>query len=204
MTRENFTHITKDLCTDISNKYLISDSSGIFQNHLFGCLSILEYIDDGNAMLDGTRIHLCENSIELKESFDLSSEFHLIGSKFGFWDGGEELSTYLDDNYRAHWISLYSLFQDLSDACGLVEDFEEQCYNLLLEKLGKKSPFIIFIEGGTIESAVVATKTDVIESKKISKVHSNLNRTARRRRGVTPIFKRKGFNKTRKNLNVLT
>lgn len=204
MSTDELIKITENILTDISNNYILSDISGIFQNHLFGCLSILEFIDDGNAMVDNARIHIRENTVDLHESFDLSADFHLIGDKLGFWEGTKGLLTInFDEQYRTRWLSLFSLFQDLSSICGFVEDFEEKCYTLFLERLGKECPFVVFIEGGVIEPSIVPTEAGTVAvpaPTNPTKVRGNLNKTARRRRGATPIFKRKGFNKTRKNL----
>ena len=224
-TDNKFNGISEKILTEISGHFLQNDSSGLFQNHLFGCLSLLELLDDGSAMMDGIKIHIHDPSDNLK-SIDISNDFHLIGNVMGFWpdsiqpweipwkeEGKEAIEK---DLYPQLWRSLFSLINDsnnMNDTCGAIEDFEEKCYNLYVERLGNSCPFVECIEKGECQRSLEhladaselesksepKTKSKNTVSEKEMKLPHKFRHTARLKRAVTPIFKRKGFNKTYKN-----
>lgn len=205
-SNNNFNILTQHILTEISNNILQSDSEYKFQNHLFGCLSILEYIDDGNGMIDNSKLHIklkSDNSDISNISYnlltiDLSNEFCLIGVKLGFWNDDDlilDLNSSMLEIYKNMWIDLFNFFENTDETCGFIEDFEELCYELYRERLGNDCPFVKCIEGNEI---VVRPERPIEHNLEVSQKSRKFNHTARRRRNLTPVFRRKGFNKTRK------
>ena len=217
-SNNNFNILSQLILTEISNNILQSDIEYKFQNHLFGCLSILEYIDEGNGMIDNYKLHIKFNSDNSDNSdnssisynlltIDISNEFCLIGVKLGFWNDDDlilDLNSPMLETYKNMWINLFKFFENTDETCGFIEDFEELCYELYRDRLGTDCPFVKCIEGNEIvirperPECPQRPERPVEHNPEVNQKSRKFNHTARRRRNLTPVFRRKGFNKTRK------
>ena len=178
-----FKELNRKLFEEISGNsvYLTVEA----QNHLFGCLSVLEAIDD------------CEN-IEI----DLSGEFPKIGCEYGFIDAEEGAKDFSEfhENYRAIIGDLIEIVRQNAGKLGnLIEELEEGCYNFYLVKLGDQCPFVKAV--GMIEVEPEHPPEVAPETSAGTHSRRSNSKTLRRKRAITPIYRRKGYNKTLKSLN---
>jgi hypothetical protein len=211
----------EELCLEIIND--VSENTVFFnlpkcasaQSHLFSCLSLMELLDDGTAITDDNLVHWMDASEEL-HTIDISSEFTNLNEKFGF-----HKSIFVDfsNNYKKLWQDLFGKVANYSiDISAQVENFEENFYELFLKRAGKDCPFVEIIETGAVttreetgddagtgnsecSTAVAAAAATAATAPPIEKpVAKRRNRTLRRRRVLTPIYRRKGFNRTYKDV----
>jgi hypothetical protein len=180
-----FKELDRKLLEELSGNsvYLTVDA----QNHLFGCLSVLEAVDD------------CEE-IEM----DLSGEFARIGCEYGFIgaEGGAKDFTGFCENYRAIIGDLIEIVrQNAGKLGGSIEELEEGCYNFYLVTLGAGCPFVNAV--GMVEAEAEAETEAEAEAEVKPETGSKRShsKTLRRKRALTPIYRRKGYNKTLKSLN---
>ena len=108
-----------------------------FENHLYGCFTLLEQRLDSS----GTAI-------------DVSSNFHRIGSEHGFF---KNLLCIYDASgtYRDAWIKVFA--QDISD--GFVDQLEDSVF----EPLASSQFFSVAVDNGELTEALQALATQIIE-----------------------------------------
>lgn len=169
------------------------------QNHVYGCLSLLEQIEDGEIVLDCSD---CPNPVIVYkdlsgefQTFNIRDNFHMIGPFFGF---SNDLSgTFLgwSDNYRTQWIAV---FRDFTDS---LEAIELGFYELYKSCFSGKSAFEAVVSGKDITEdmkSVFAEAPSLNEKSGRVESHRQRDSTYRARRNTTPLYRRRGFNKTRK------
>ena len=171
------------------------------QSHLFSCLSLLELLDDGSAIMDKNSIHWTDASEEL-HTIDISCEFINLNTHFGFY---KHVFTEFSENYKILWVELFKKVSECSiDISNQIELFEENCYSLFIERNRKDCAFVEIIKTGDVTTLPTpAPDPEQVPSVK-PVIHSyskkSGNKTLRRRRVLTPIFRRRGFNRTYKNV----
>lgn len=204
-----------EILNDISESDFLQSDSESFQNHLFGCLSILEILDEESGVFDTGRLHTMTSSGDIY-TYDCSENFDFIGNEFGFWEDSNNVkisNKLIWAEYKKKWIQLFELIgkdgktnltnQDISLSEQIVL-FEEKCYILCKKSIGSECPFVVCIEQGL--SPPIQKEEKIYEkhdktnasSEETSEKINRRNKTMRLKRNVTPIFKRKGFNRTRK------
>ena len=113
-----------------------------FENHLYGCFTLLEQRLDGS----GTAI-------------DVSSSFHQIGSEHGFFKN--PLCIYdVSGTYRDAWIKVFA--QDIS------EGFVDQLEDAVFEPLSKSQFFSVAVDNGELTEALQLIATQIVEPPDLS------------------------------------
>lgn len=182
---------------DISNNHIYFTFAA--QNHIYGCLSLLEQIEDGDVILDisGQKepVIIYKDISGEFQLFHFSDSFHMIGNLFGFCD--EEYGIFLgwDDNYKNSWINLILNHQNS------LENIEQAFFDFFISKFRNenmigKCAFEAIVQGKNITDDM---KTVFLEDTtgNIQK-HERREKTYRAKRNTTPLYRRRGFNKTRK------
>ena len=170
------------------------------QNHVYGCLSLLEQIEDGEVILDISNnqdpVIVYKDMSDEFQIFHLQTSFHLIGNMFGFCDDISGTFLGWNEEYRQNWIHIFHHFQDR------IESLETGFYNLFKSKflsdgLVGKCAFEAIVNGKEITEEMKNVYLDSNSSQVNSKQHRR-DYTYRTRRVTTPMYRRRGFNKTRK------
>jgi hypothetical protein len=78
-----------------------------FQNHIYGCMSILELLAEKTADLSGTTI------ITDITTFDLSDNFKTVGCEFGFFQDARGVFEIWADDYKDAWIWAWTNIRSL-------------------------------------------------------------------------------------------
>jgi hypothetical protein len=108
-----------------------------FENHLYGCFTLLEQCLDGSGLV-----------------IDVSQTFHRIGADHGFLKN--PLCTYdASGTYRDAWIRVFA--QDISD--GFVDQLEDAVF----ESLGKSQFFSVAVDNGELTEALQLIATQIVE-----------------------------------------
>jgi hypothetical protein len=155
-----------------------------FENHLYGCFTLLEQCLDGSGLV-----------------VDVSQSFHQIGADHGFFKN--PLCTYdASGTYRDAWIKVFA--QDISD--GFVDQLEDAVF----ESLGKSQFFSVAVDNGELTEALQLIATQMISVPDLSGSSVIIHNTAilpvkkrliKSRKGVrigTPPKTKLRFDKTRK------
>jgi hypothetical protein len=108
-----------------------------FENHLYGCFTLLEQRLDSSGLL-----------------VDVSQSFHQIGAEHGFFKN--PLCTYdASGTYRDAWIKVFA--QDISD--GFVDQLEDSVF----EPLASSQFFSVAVDNGELTEALQAIATQIVE-----------------------------------------
>jgi hypothetical protein len=177
------------------NRYSILENSESFQfqNHMYGCFSVLEMICENEIDISGLIIGKNENS------FDLSGEFHLIGCEFGFYEGEKGKYISYSDEYKKEWLHIINLFYSNKDLQRI-----DELENNIFKHISKLSYFSECLKEGELNSETVKRgETLFIEHPvSVSAFRIKFNGHTRRvkgRRSITPIHKkRRNLNRTKK------
>lgn len=165
------------------------------QNHVYGCLSLLEQIEEGEIILDCSQnpVIVYKDISGEFQTFSIYDNFHMIGTIFGFSDDLSGVFLGWDEDYRKNWLAIFCKVHDS------LESIELAFYNFYKSKFSGKSVFEAVIAGKEITEDM---KTVFIENQ--VKINKNKERhreyTYRAKRNTTPLYRRRGFNKTRKHL----
>lgn len=132
-----------------------------FENHLYGCFTLLEQRLDGSGLF-----------------VDLSQTFHQIGAEHGFFKNS--LCIYdASETYRDAWIKVFT--QDISD--GFVDQLEDSVF----EPLASSQFFSVAVDNGELTEALQALATQIIEPvPDLSRSHVIIQDTT-----VPPIIKKR-------------
>jgi hypothetical protein len=108
-----------------------------FENHLYGCFTLLEQRLDGSGLL-----------------VDVSQTFHRIGADHGFFKN--PLCTYdTSGTYSDAWMKVFA--QDISD--GFVDQLEDSVF----EPLSKSQFFSVAVDNGELTEVLQAIATQIVE-----------------------------------------
>lgn len=164
-----------------------------FQNHLYGCLSVLEMFAEGEGDISGERFLVAKDLSDNEIRFDLITDFGRAGCEFGFLTDARGVFDGWSDKYREAWHWAWRTI-------GWKRNLES------VDELEKR--LFAFVGEITLEFFQAAMATGELEAEmekralglyevKVRKVHEG---HTRRRRGVTPIQRRRRFKKTRRHV----
>lgn len=200
------------------------------QNHIYGCLSLLEQIEEGDVILEDLSAEPVIVFKDLSGEFQtlgLNTHFGNIGTVFGFTGDDHDAFLEWDEGNRNGWIDIFRYFseqQENNSKEQSVEDLEAWFYNFYKSHFDSKPcAFTAIMNGqeitddmreisslgkserqnqeGENKSDTAGTGTQKTTSNLFEKseIHHSRKRTYRARRNTTPLYRRRGFNNTRKS-----
>jgi hypothetical protein len=167
------------------------------QNHTYGCLTLLEQIHDGEVILEvseNTPVIIYKDVSGEFNTLNLYTDFHMVGYLFGFQDDLSGTFLGWSEEYRKNWLEIFNGFD------GPLESIELQFYNFYKSRFSGKSAFEAVVAGNEITEEMKTVCQEAPSNRSIqSKEHRRREYTYRARRNTTPLYRRRGFNKTRKH-----
>jgi hypothetical protein len=162
-----------------------------FQNHLYGCVVVLEQIVEKRGDLSGNMF-----TDDDGELFNLNDDFDSIGIYYGFIDN-TSLGYRSSDAYKREWIKLYS---EGSDDIKILDEFEDTIFKELVNKCKDLPYFESSLVSGELNEEWKNKLNELIHEKlqKKARIVYGKTRRARVKRNLTPIHKRVGARKTRR------
>lgn len=169
-----------------------------FQNHLYGCFSVLEVLAEGGADLSGNLY----SSDEIV--FDLSANFEQVGATFGFLLSSNcniNYSSNYNSNYKTAWLWAWAEIGS-KKKIETVDLLESSLFSTI-------STFEYFkgaLDDGSLPDELEA-KALTLEIKPVKNSirvrFTGLTRRVKGRRSITPIQSRRSFKKTRRQTHTL-
>lgn len=163
--------------------------SAALQNHLYGCISALEQLAEGQIQA-------------------IDCAFEDMGTEYGFYDGSG--AAYMgSEPYRAGWVWAWVAMKEDLDA---VDGFEDEFLRVALKEFGKESFFGRALEAGElvdeaefeaalrptaaeapVEPAAESATTTPVEAaaQQAPPAAKRRSRTRRAGRGITPLRKKR-------------
>ncbi len=162
-----------------------------FQNHLYGCVVILEQIVEGRGDISGTVFTDDEGDI-----VDMNGEFDSVGICYGF-SGNDRLGYRASDDYKEKWIRI---FTEKGINMKELDEFEDAIFRELVEKCKDVPYFEASLATGELNNEWNEKLNGLIHEKlqRRARVVYGKTRRARAKRNITPIHKRTGARKTRR------
>jgi hypothetical protein len=171
-----------------------------FQNHLYGCVVVLEQIVEERGDISGTIFTDDEG-----EMFNLYDDFDSIGTYYGFCDNNK-LGFRASDEYRNKWMKIYTNGSDGDINTRKLDAFEDGVFKELIEKCKGVPYFEASLATGELNEEWTQKLADIIHEKlqRKAKIVYGKTRRAKLRRNLTPVHKRAGTRKTRrKNRDII-
>jgi len=165
-----------------------------FQNHLYGCLSVLEMFAEGEGDISGERYLIAKDLSDNEIRFDLIADFGKAGCEFGFLTDARGVFDGWSDKYRDAWHWAWR-------GIGWKRNLES------VDELEKR--LFAFVSGVELEFFQAAMATGELEAEmekralglyEVKVRRGRHEGQTRRRRGVTPIQRRRRFKKTRRHV----
>lgn len=172
----------------------IAAANGLrFQNHLYGCLSVLEVFAEGEADISGDRgvLLIARDMSDVETRFDLIGDFSKAGCEFGFLTDTRGVFDAWSDKYRGAWLWAW---KEIGWKKNLerVDEIERQLFVGISEQ-GLEF-FQAAMATGELDSEMEKRALGLYEIKQRKRYEGQ----TRRRRGVTPLQRRRRFKKTRR------
>jgi hypothetical protein len=166
-----------------------------FQNHLYGCLSVLEMFAEGEADISGEagRVLVAKDFSENEVRFDLITDFGKAGCDFGFLTDARGVFDGWSDKYREAWLWAWREI-GWKRNLELVDELEKRLFEFIGEV--EMEFFQAAMATGELEAEMEKRALGLYEVKQRKKYDGQ----TRRRRGVTPIQRRRRFKKTRRHV----
>lgn len=164
-----------------------------FQNHLYGCLSVLEMFAEGEGDISGERMLVAKDFSENEIRFDLITDFGKAGCEFGFLIDARGVFDGWSDKYREAWLWAWREI-GWKKSLDLVDELEKRLFAHVAEV--ELEFFQAAMATGELESEMEKRAIGLYEVKQRKKYDGQ----TRRRRGVTPIQRRRRFKKTRRHV----
>jgi hypothetical protein len=169
-----------------------------FQNHLYGCFSVLEVLAEGGADLSGN-LYSSDEMV-----FDLSANFEQVGATFGFLLSSNcniNYSSNCSSNYKTAWLWAWAEIGS-KKKIETVDLLESSLFSTI-------STFEYFkgaLDDGSLPDELEA-KALTLEIKPVKNSirvrFTGLTRRVKGRRSITPIQSRRSFKKTRRQTHTL-
>lgn len=170
-----------------------------FQNHLYGCFSVLEYLGEGAFEVkdssDGDVFVAKDSSGSVFNPF---LQFRLVGSEFGFLPDPRAFFDSWSDSYRNAWIWAWKTFGS-EKKLDEIDQLETALFAIVQDH--GLSYFKDAIQAGQLSLESEKKALELLEKPERKLTHEKEGGTRRAKRAVTPIARRKRFRKTRKLLN---
>lgn len=164
-----------------------------FQNHLYGCLSVLEMFAEGEADISGEKMLIAKDFSDNEIRFDLISDFGKAGCEFGFLTDARGVFDGWSDKYREAWLWAWREIgwkRDLE----MVDELEKRLFAHIGEV--ELEFFQAAMSTGELDSEMEKRALGLYEVKQRKRYDGQ----TRRRRGITPIQRRRRFKKTRRHV----
>jgi hypothetical protein len=164
-----------------------------FQNHLYGCLGVLEMFAEGEGDISGERFLVAKDYSDNEIRFDLISDFGKAGCEFGFLTDARGVFDGWSDKYREAWLWAW---REIGWKKNLetVDDLEKRLFAHISEV--ELEFFQAAMATGELEAEVEKRALGLYEIKQRKRYDGQ----TRRRRGITPIQRRRRFKKTRRHV----
>jgi hypothetical protein len=159
-----------------------------FENHLYGCLCVLEILAEGGDDLSGGKI---------QTGADLSANFSAIGPEFGFFHDERCLHEGWSNSYRDSWLWLWETVGRVGRDLSGVEMIESALIGQITDLSGSLFRFFkVALQDGDIPAELYDECTGLVDSMKkpaTKKLRgTEFTRRVHGRRGITPMRKRVG------------
>jgi hypothetical protein len=172
----------------------IAAANGLrFQNHLYGCLSILEMFAEEEADISSEKILIARDASDNEIKFDLISDFGKCGCEFGFLTDVRGIFDAWSDKYRAAWLWAWKEI-GWKREIETVDEIERKLFEEISE-IGLEY-FQAAMASGELDQEMEKKALGLYEIKQRRRYEGQ----TRRRRGVTPIQRRRRFKKTRRHV----
>lgn len=155
-----------------------------FQNHLYGCFSVLEILGEETAAVE-------------RNIFDASFSFHTVGPMFGFIDDTRAEFSAWSTKYQNAWKDIWATLgshQKLDE----IDALERTVFNTVSDASNCFQFFMYAADNGGLSDELAEKAAKLLEEKKMAHKFKGTRRM-KGKRTITPI--RKYFKKTRKAYN---
>jgi hypothetical protein len=172
---------------------IVAANSLRFQNHLYGCLSILEMFAEGEADISGERLLLAKDFSDNEVRFDLICDFGKAGCEFGFLTDARGVFDGWSDKYREAWLWIW---RDIGWGKKLetVDEIEKRLFGFIGDI--ELEFFQAAMATGELETEMEKRALGLYEIKHRKRYEGQ----TRRRRAITPLQRRRRFKKTRRHV----
>lgn len=207
--------ILKEVDSWIANKNTTDKINSIkFQNHLYGCIAILEIIAERDDASSNTIVDLSNNLLIQKDEsvdnhnkpFNFKDDFNKIGTEHGFFYDERSSFDGWKEEYRNAWIQIWNTL-GYDKNMEQIDSLESEIFKKVHES--DNSHFEYFytaVENSCLTDELEDKATEIFDSfsnltAKIKKIEKfkHTRKNSKQRRNVTPISRLKLFKKTRKH-----
>lgn len=189
--------VTREIKTWQESESTYAIQSLKFQNHLYGCFAILEYLGEGSIEFEDSsgQAVLCYKDAS-GSTFSCEQQFRLIGCEFGFLQDQRGFFDGWPNSYRDYWIWIWKTLGK-EKKLDEIDVIEAKLFQIIQEH---RLPFFAdAIKEGRLGIEKEKEALELLE--KPERRHFQESGTRRAKRAITPIARRKKFRKTRKLLH---